>query len=323
MVTPPNAPLQASIATLASAANIRALDTDGQLNLLVTLGEARSNGTLTSGKLLAILDENRKGGTLKGVVKKHLKAKGYDDDAIEDFAEGLGHSYKCATVFAAYVLAGLLPETDYDLGKVSWYVPVCAIENFWDKEKVPTEARATVRQRIVAILKAREAGTQTVLDKLWKGIRDADKEDEPGEPGEGSAGEGEPEVAAVNPLQAELDAARAEIAALKTELETVKAASSPDAMQALALACGEMLMVATEEQLNGFAPNLAGLPADLRELLMVIFAESVDRLALVAGPAFEAIRAHREALIAAEKLETNVPTPSGDAPAPVELEMAA
>lgn len=299
MVTPKNTPLEGTIP--ATAAALRALGNDGILDRLTLRAQTRASGTLEDGKMLAILDENRKGGTLKGVVKKHMKAKGFDDDTIADFADGLGHSYKCAIVFGVYCLGGLLPELDYDAGKVTWYVPVAAIENFWDKEKVPAEARSETRQRIVAILKSREAGTEKALTGIKKSIMEKD-DDDAGDGNENARGgaQEEPELA---PMP---DARIAELTAKVAELEAIiakhgdemavqnaalaeKDASITSLMaqvgdkdklaNKLALAYGELLNSASEEQLGMVPAHLAGLPDVIGELLQGIYAQRAEALA--------------------------------------------
>ena len=301
MVTPKNTPLQGTIAASASA--LRALGNDGILARIVTRCQSRAGGTLEDGKMLAILDEKRKGGTLKGVVKSYLKKQGFDDDTVTDFANGLGHSYKCAIVFTAYVGKGLLAETDYDYGKVNWFIPVCAIENYWDSKEckdVTAEEKAEVRTRIAAILKSREAGTQKALDAIkqsvlpQKGERD---EDEGGEGGDLQPDE--PVVAAVDGeelarLKAALETATARIGELEGQiaatLEASKVAHSEmegrlaaalAGMNHLALTCGEMLQIGTEEQLNTFAPALASehVPDTVRDLLKEIYGQRAEELA--------------------------------------------
>lgn len=243
--------------TLASA--LRALGTTGQLDLLVTHGEQAAKGNKVNGKLLSILDEARTGGTLKGIVRKHLKAKGFSEGAQDDFCDGLAHAYKCATVFTVYVLSGLLPEADFDAGMVTWDQPIAAIENCWDKNKVPAENRAEVRGRIVAILKAREAGTIAALKALAKEIVDSFKEEAEDK---GGKGEGEAEIAETAP---EADKAWQAVAGK------------------LARACGVLIATGTEEQLNMFLPELKDLPEVLRTPLATLVVERAKALGIAEG----------------------------------------
>jgi hypothetical protein len=289
------AALTGSIAAL-SCATLRAMGTDGQIARLVTLGMEAGKATLESGMLLAILDENRKAGTLKGVLRKHLRDKAnLNADQVEDFVERLGHAYKCAVVVSAYVFTGNIADSDYFAGTVSWFIPVCAVENFMEKEKVAPEGRATVRGRIARILKSREAGTQAALDAIWKEMKDADKADADtgAEPqNEGTDQPEEPVLA--HDDSAEVTALKLRIAELETQvaaeaekvagLET-RIANANVAVRSLAEIAGTLIGNADENAI-GLLPTdlIAGLPEVIREPLMQTFDA---RLAALTAPAEE------------------------------------
>lgn len=298
-------PLLGSILAL-SCASLRAMGTDGQIARLVTLGIEAGKATLESGMLLAILDENRKAGTLKGVLRKHLKTASLTGDQIEDFVERLGHAYKCAVVAKAYVFAGSIGDGDYFAGTVSWFVPVCAVENHMEKEKHPIEARATVRQRIAAILKSREAGTQAALDAIWKAMKEADDDredtgekpmnentDQPEEPV--LAHDDSDEVAALKLRIAELetqltgaekdrDDAKEKVNALETRIGNANVA-----VRTLAEISATLIGHASEDAIAVVPTEMiTGLPDALRVPLMQVFD---SRLAALTEPAEVAIAA--------------------------------
>lgn len=260
-MTTTNERLAVLATSIASVAVLRSL---GSEKLFVRLGAtaaANQSRFLESGKILAVLNENRTKGTLKQLVRSKLG---------EDFAEEIGHGYKAAVCFSGLVLKNHLPESAFDLCRTSWLLPVSAVLNHYEKEKVPADAQTSVLADICKILSDRPVDAQSKLDEIKDQVIPKKEKEEKEEKGEGNSGGAE-----------------------KSEAEPVAEAPDMTALATIATLgelAGVLFTGATEDQLNSAAPYLDKLPETVREPLVVVFGERVKALRMETGSACDVLK---------------------------------